>query len=452
MVEHSVESVIAAAGSPVAALRREPHPVMTFLPMEFTNWQHEVRLWRETAAFLDQSHHMVDLFLRGPDVLRLLSEHGVNDLSTLVPGSAKQYVVTAPDGNLIADAILFHLEEGEFELVGLPTALKWIEFQIDSGGYDVEYLWDDNSWLRQGPPQFFRYEIQGPAALEIVKGAVDGELPDLKFFKMAKASIAGRPVWLLRHGMAGQPGHEIFGTWSDGEAVRDALFAVGEPLGMSKVGYRAYITNTLESGWLSLPVPAIYEAPEMRAYREWLPKGHLGSIAGSFDSPDIRDYYVTPYDLGYGKLVHFDHEFVGRDALRAKAAEPHRVKVTLHWNGDDVADVFRSQFVDSDELPAKLVDLPKSRAARFQYDTVYAGEKQAGLSLDTGFLQPDRAVLSLALVDPEYAETGTEVTVLWGEPAGSTRPHIPPHRQVEIRATVLPAPYGAYARSGYRAD
>ncbi|HWK19239.1 MAG TPA: aminomethyl transferase family protein [Microbacteriaceae bacterium] len=446
----SVEDAIQAAGGAVAALRREAAPQMTFLPWEFTNWHHEVTLWREAAAFLDQSHHMVDLIVRGPDALRLFSELGVNDLSTLVPGSAKQYVVTAPDGHLIADGILFHLEPGVYDLVGLPTALKWIEFQIETGDYDVEHLWDDNSWLRQGPPQYFRYEVQGPAALEILSAALDGPLPQTRFFGMATATIAGRQVWLLRHGMAGQPGFEIFGRWVDGEAVRDVIFEVGTPLGLDRVGYRAYITNTLESAWISLPVPAIYDSPETKAYRQWLPAGHLGSLAGSFARPDIRDYYVTPYDIGYGKLVSFEHDFVGREALRELASAPARKKVTLHWNGNDVADIYRAQFVEDGTLPPRLVDVPKSRGARFHYDSVLVGGRPVGVSVDTGFIEPDRAVLSLAMIDAEHAEPGTEVTVRWGEPEGSTRPHLPAHSQVDVRATVLPAPYNTIARTDYR--
>jgi len=448
----SVESAIQAAGGAVQALRREPFPQMTFLPWEFSNWHAEQRLWRDAAAFLDQSHHMVDLIVRGPDALRFLSEHAVNDLSSLAPGKAKQYVVVAPDGHLIADAIVFHLEEGVFDLVGLPTALKWLEYHIEIGDYDLEYVWDDNSWIRQGPPEYFRYEIQGPAALDIVSAALDGPLPELRFFQMAKASVAGRPVWMLRHGMAGQPGFEIFGAWADGEPVREALFAAGEPRGMARVGYRAYTSLNLESAWISLPVPAIYDSPETRAYREWLPASHLGSLAGSFARPDIRDYYVTPYDIGYGKLVSFDHEFIGRDALRGIAEGPSKVKVTLHWNGNDVADIFRSQFVDDERLPPRLVDLPKSRAARFHYDAVLSSGRPIGFSVDTGFLEPDRAVLSLAMLDAEFAEPGTEVVLRWGEPEGSTRPDLPPHRQVDLRATVLPAPYSAVARSTYRAD
>ena len=57
----------------------------------------------------------------------------------------------------------------------------------------------------------------------------------------------------------------------------------------------------------------------MKKYREWLPANGYeatGSIAGSFVSDNIEDYYVNPYELGYGPFVKFDHDFIGADALK----------------------------------------------------------------------------------------------------------------------------------------
>ena len=49
----------------------------------------------------------------------------------------------------------------------------------------------------------------------------------------------------------------------------------------------------------------------MKAYRQWLPAASYegtGSIGGSFNSNDIEDYYMSPYELGYGPFVKFDHD------------------------------------------------------------------------------------------------------------------------------------------------
>ena len=53
---------------------------------------------------------------------------------------------------------------------------------------------------------------------------------------------------------------------------------------------------------------------------------------------------MTPYELGYGPFVKFDHDFIGREALEKIAGKPHRKKVTFAWNADDVVKVFRSMF------------------------------------------------------------------------------------------------------------
>ena len=71
----------------------------------------------------------------------------------------------------------------------------------------------------------------------------------------------------------------------------------------------------------------------------------MASLGGSFVSDNIEDYYLTPYDLGYGPFVKFDHDFVGRAALEAMAAHPQRQKVTLVWNGDDVARAMGTLFM-----------------------------------------------------------------------------------------------------------
>ena len=93
--------------------------------------------------------------------------------------------------------------------------------------------------------------------------------------------------------------------------------APGGELGLRQVGGRAYSSNALESGWVPSPLPAVYTGEALRPYREWLPaRGYEGaaSIGGSFYSGDIEDYYFTPWDLGYGHLVKFDHDFIGREA------------------------------------------------------------------------------------------------------------------------------------------
>jgi vanillate/3-O-methylgallate O-demethylase len=245
----------------------------------------------------------------------------------------------------------------------------------------------------------------------------------------------------------------MFGPWEHGEEVRNAIIEAGQDYGMRQVGSRTYPTSCLESGWIPSPLPAIYTGEEMKGYRQWLnAKSYEGtaSLGGSFYSDNITDYYLTPYDLGYGPFVKFDHDFVGRTALEKIADHPKRKKVTLVWNGDDVARVFRSMS-NPGEDSAKYIDLPLANYATLPFDKVLKGDKTVGLSTYTGYTYNERAMISLAVIDIEHSEVGTALTLVWGEEGrGSSKPTVERHRQSEIRVTVAPAPYGEVARVAYR--
>jgi glycine cleavage system aminomethyltransferase T len=208
----------------------------------------------------------------------------------------------------------------------------------------------------------------------------------------------------------------------------------------------------MESGWLPSPTPAIYAGEKMKAYREWLPAESFegrASIGGSFVSKRIEDYYQTPWDIGYGSLVKFDHDFIGREALEKAAAGSHRKKVTLSWNDDDVIAVFATMF--QAENRAKYMDLPASHYSILPFDTILKNGKMVGLSTYPVYTSNGRRWISLSMVDPAECPDGTEVTVIWGEPNGGTRkPVVERHVQREIRAVVGPCPFAEGARENYR--
>ncbi|MEB2528711.1 aminomethyl transferase family protein [Kocuria rosea] len=447
----SAADAITQAGNAVEALRNAPsRPAIFPVQPEFTNWRSEQRAWRSTVALLDQSHHMTDLFISGPDAIKLLSDTGVNNFSRFKVGDAKQFVGVNYEGYLIGDAVLVRLEEESFDLVGWYMVLDWVQFIAETGDYDVTIERDWNSALREPgkDPVLYRYEIQGPNALALLEKVIGGPVPETKFFGTAELTIDGVRVQSIRHGMAGMPGFELFGPWAERETVREAILRHGEECGLVLAGARAYSTANLESAWVPSPLPAIFTGKRMAEYLEWLPADRIGSIAGSFFSENIEDYYLTPYDIGYGRTVAFDHDFIGREALEAHAENQKRKKVTLVWNPEDVAAVQRSQYEPG--TPAKYIEFPKARYGLYQSDRVEIDGTQVGISTDVGYITNEQAFVSLACVDLEHAEPGTEVVVVWGESPVSTKPAVEEHRQVTVRATVQPAPYSSFARESYR--
>jgi glycine cleavage system aminomethyltransferase T len=461
MTAKNLEQLLQTVASPVDLLRNQQTGPNVYpgVPAEYTNWRDEQQAWQKTCVLFNQSYHMADLAVEGPDALKLLSSLSMNSFKNFEANKAKQFVPCSPDGYVIGDVILFYLAENEFNLVGRAPALNWVTYHAETGKYDVKLELDQRSALRSdGRRKSYRFQIQGPNAMKVIEKVLGKAPPELKFFNMRTLTIAGKTVRALRHGMAGQPGWELFGPWDDGEAVREAVMKAGEEFGLRLVGGRAYSSNALESGWIPSPLPAVYTGEAMKAYREWLPaKGYeaSASIGGSFYSETIEDYYFTPWDMGYGGFMKFDHDFVGREALEKMSNAPHRQKVTLALDDSDVTHTIGSTLQRQNR--AKFIDWPSAVYSMHPFDRVTVDGKTAGISTWIGYTANEGKMLTLAVLDAEYAEPGTEVVFVWGEEnGGSAKPTVERHTQVHMRAIVSPVPYvevvrKAYAPGGWRA-
>jgi syringate O-demethylase len=455
MSQQSLDALLQKTG-PVKLLRNSalgPY-VYPVVASEYTNWRDEQQAWQKTCILFNQTYHMTDMYVEGPDALKLLEGLGVNTFKNFTPNKAKQYIACNPEGYVIGDVILFHLEENLLNLVGRPSVHNWVQYHCETGGFKAKVTRDERAAAQKGPVvrKTYRYQIQGPTALKVMEKVLRGPVPEVKFFQMANFTIAGKAVRALRHGMVGQPGFELFGPAADGDAVKDAFVEAGREFGMRLSGARAYSSNTLESGWIPSPLPAIYTSPKMKAYREWLPSNSyegIGSLGGSFYSENIEDYYLTPYDLGYGATVKFDHDFVGREALEKISKNPKRTKVTLALNNDDVLKAIGTMFQKDNR--AKYIDFPSAVYATWPYDRVVKNGKTIGISTWIGYSSNEGKMLTLAMLDNEHAQNGNDVTLVWGEQPGSgTKATVEPHVQTEFRATVAPIPYAEVAREAYR--
>lgn len=271
---------------------------------------------------------------------------------------------------------------------------------------------------------------------------------------MGEITIGGCKARTLSHGMGGAQGLELWGPYEESKKVYERLLEVGEKYGMLRAGARAYSCAAMESGWIPSPLPAIYTGEAMKGFREWLPADNFlatCSVGGSFQPENVEDYYLTPWDLDYGRVVKFDHDFIGRAALERMANQEHRTKVTLVWDRADVLKIFDGLM---DEFPGpKLMELPAGHYAAHPYDQVLLNGELVGLSTYPVYSANERAWISLAMVRGDLAVQGTKLSILWGEKDGGTRkPHVERHVQMEVGAEVHPWPIHEAARVSYRAQ
>ncbi len=436
----SLQEAIGEVGGPIRLLWKPNAPAWAppVVEPEYVGWREEQAAWCQNVALSDLSHHMRDLFIEGPDATRLLSDLSANNYESFEIGQGKQFVPVTEQGHIVTDGILMRDDRDRYTLSGPPASQSWVMYHGEKGGYDVAFRDDPDSSIRRGDPVLFRYQIQGPRALDLVERVFGGALPETKFFHSTPVTLGGRSFRALNHNMAGQPGYELIGEWKDGAFVKQELLAAGEELGLVPVGALAYATNGIESGWIPTPTPGIYTDPGLEDYREWLSVySYEGQkpLHGSFFSENIEDFYCSPWELGYERSIAFNHDFLGRDALQEAQDEVARTKVTLVLNADDVLEVFGAD-------PGYFLTYGRYR--------VEVGSKPVGLTFYTGLIDRLGAILSLALVEKEYASPGTEVAFVWGEHPGSGTDPEADLGFAQLRATVQPAPYNEFARTHYR--
>ncbi|MDT3442807.1 MULTISPECIES: aminomethyltransferase family protein [unclassified Pseudofrankia] len=446
----SLEDAIREAGDPLTLMRSGRSGAFPFpIRAEFTNWRDEQESWRTTAALMDLSHHMTDLTVDGPDCYRLLSDLGANTFKGFGPMKAKQFIACNHDGYMIGDCILFCLADNVVRLVGRPPALNWVQFHAETGGYDVTLRRDERTAQNPRGRELFRLQLQGPNAARIFEKVNGGPMPDIPFFTMGKFAVGSHQVTALNHRMSGFPGLEFFGPYAEIDDVRGTLLEAGAEFGVRQVGGRAYASVATESGWIASTVPALYTGDDLKAYREWQNARSFEanlSLGGSFAPDRVQDYYTTPWDLGYGHILKFDHDFIGRDALQRRKGEPHRRKAWLVWDRDDVARIFASMYEPADKR-FKYIDMPAAFYSGAQFDRVEKDGRLVGVSTLCSYTSNVRGWISICMIDEDGAAYGDHVELVWGEPnGGSANPTVERHTQTTIHATVVDRPFPADKR------
>ena len=455
----SLSAKIESHGNAVDMLRNSQIGMYVYpvVAPEYTNWRNEQAAWRKSAVLFDQTHHMDELIVEGPDAEAFLAYVGINAFGNFDLNRAKHFVPVTPAGHVIGDMIIFRERMDKFILVGRAPTANWVKFQAAIGTWKVRLFHDPRSNSRPDGERVlrthYRFQIQGPNAPAIFEKINGGPVADIPFFHVDWINVGSKKVQALRHGMAGAPGLEIWGPYDDKHYIQSTIQQAARDIGVDlvQVGSRAYSTNTLESGWIPSPLPGIYTGDGMmQEYRDWLGADSYeaaGSIGGSFVSKEISDYYVNPFELGYGFYIGWKKEnFIGKDALLKLKDAPNRQKVTFEWNREDVLKVIASGLEQG--TPFKWIDFPQPNYASSSADMVMQGDKMVGMSMFNGYSYNERCFLSLGVVAADV-NIGDVLTLKWGEPEPTGKTSTEPHQQTEIRVRVSATPYAKDARENY---
>lgn len=410
--------------------------VMT--PYKIGGWEKETLSWKENCylhSFL--SDCCAGIQIKGPDAEKLMSDMCVNNMSIekFKPGRAKHVICCTPAGTISAHGMCLRLAEDAFYTYFLEPD---IDVKAFSGQYDIEPIAPDYG-------ADFIFQLAGPKVLEIVENTIQQDIHDLKFMQFMPASILGYEVRVLRMGMGGSLTYEIHGAMDHLFEIYEEILRVGKPYGITRLGLLSYMCNHTENGfpqvtehflgdWESDPATAALYAPQedMTAVANCSETPLYGSLA----EMGRQAYYLNPIEAGWEKMIHWDHDFTGKEALKKIAADPSTRRVcTLEWNSEDVLKVFASFLDDTPGVSSQMrfpQDYERNYCGNLADKVVNEAGQWIGKSTGRVYTLYYKKVISMAFLDPTYAQIGKEVTVIWGDPG---------KRQIPIRAKVARYPY-----------
>ncbi len=244
----------------------------------------EVKAAREGVGILDYST-LGKIDIRGPDAAEFLNRVYTNGWKKLGVGRCRYGVMLRDDGMVMDDGVTLRLGDDHFLMTtttgNAASVLSWLEEWLQTEWLDLKV------YCTLVTEQFATISICGPRARDLLSEVAPGMTLDPQSFRhmsMQEGIVAGVAARVLRVSFTGEVGFEINVPSRFGRAVWDALFAAGEPHGITAYGTEAMHVLRAEKGFF---------------------------IAGQ-----ESDGTVTPIDLGMDWIVNWTKgDFIGRRSL-----------------------------------------------------------------------------------------------------------------------------------------
>jgi aminomethyltransferase len=333
-----------------------------------THHEHEYNAIRNAAALIDITP-LFKYLLTGKDATRLVNRVITRDINKVGVGQVIYACWCDEQGKVIDDGTISRLAENTYRWTAADPNLRW--FRQNALGLDVSV--EDIS------EKVAALALQGPTSAGLLDKVADADIRNLKYFRVTRGSIAGVPVDISRTGYTGDLGYELWIPWNEAVKVWDALVSAGREFDLHAVGMLALDVARIEAGLLLIEVDYTSSKKAL-----------------------IESQKYSPYELGFGRLVHLDKDtFVGRPALIAeqRAGGPRRRLVGLEMDWDEVEQLY-AQVGLAPQMPgtASRVAVP-----------VYKSGAQVGKATSTTWSPLLKRMIALASVQRDHAAPGTNL-------------------------------------------
>ncbi|HEX3319826.1 MAG TPA: aminomethyltransferase family protein [Terriglobales bacterium] len=351
--------------------------------------EHEYNAIRNACALIDISP-LYKYLITGKDATKLVNRVITRDINKVKVGQVIYCCWCDEQGKVIDDGTITRLEENTYRWTAADPSLRWFR----QNGLNMDVQVEDIS------EQVAALALQGPTSAKLLKIVADADITNLKYFRKTSGKINGIPVDISRTGYTGDLGYEIWMPWNDAVKVWDALMEKGRQFDIHAAGMLALDVARVEAGLLLIEVDYTSSKKAL-----------------------IPSQKYSPFELGFGKMVHLEKEnFIGKTAL-AKDAKNGVARQLVGLEVD---------WVEVEEQHDKfgLSPAAPSQASRVPVP-VYAGDRQVGKATTTAFSPLLKKLIALASVNTEHSKVGTKLQMELTIEA----------QRMKTTATVVPIPF-----------
>lgn len=390
-----------------------------WMPYEFTSPKEEVLAAYETAwigTYLQTGDGIGGHFLlTGPDAVKFMNKYTANrDFALLKAGGSRNVMVCDDDGYIRGFGLFSKVDEDTYR----ASCSLFLAPLAAQSGMDVTVVPLAEYWI----------QIDGRKSLEILEDATKTDLHDLRFGQHKTVKCAGSDMLVHRLGISGNLAYEVHGPIDCFEEVYSAIVASGEKFCAKRQGVRNYCgVNHTPAGYHNSLIHWLLSDGNGGV---GVPVRLTGTAAG-----DAKNYLVTPFECGWGWLVNFDHDFIGKEALlRQKETGDYRRPVTLEWNLDDLGALIAAEIAGTVEEDEEVMAYNASNPEYYRghADLVKDGDRVVGFTAGRAQYWYRHTFISIGYVSADAAVDGKELTVMWGKADG---------KQTPIRAKVVTGMY-----------
>jgi aminomethyltransferase len=329
--------------------------------------EHEYNAIRNAAALIDITP-LYKYMVEGRDATKLINRVITRDINKVTPGQVIYCCWCDEQGMVIDDGTITRLEENKYRWTAADPSLRW--FRQNALNLDVR--------IEDISERVAALALQGPTSGKLLKNVTEADVANLKYFRATSGRIADVAVDISRTGYTGDLGYEIWAPWSDAVKVWDALMDAGRRFDIRPAGMLALDVARIEAGLLLIEVDYVSSKKAL-----------------------IPSQKYSPYELGFGRMVHLEKEtFVGKDALaqqRQNGVARQLVGLELDW-------------VEIEERYERFGLTPAAPAqASRVHVPVYSGGRQVGRATSTTWSPLLKKMISLASIDTAYSRLGTKL-------------------------------------------